>query len=198
MKNRRISLLFDSLRYIHDISEFHLVQLIQFFLQPSISNDLREYFKSSSSEPFSFSHQEVVEIALNMVVKKHTSDMFLRPALEMLQGDEVVHLLGFLRNRICGTPLVSFERLSTSLPDLKYPSVTQAIVWLTGLLDVQLSAVLCSKECASFLLDLSVLIHEQVQATTELRAINGQIWNLLHRREGQPIKRNYSIEKFLI
>jgi len=124
--------------------------------------------------------------------------MFLRPALELLKGDEVVQLLNFLRNRICGTPLVSYDRLASIFPDFKYPSVTQAVVWLTALLDVQLSVVLCSKECASFLLDLSVLIHEQVQLTTELRAINGQIWNLLHRREGQPIKKNYSVEKFLI
>ena len=198
MKHHKVSFLADCLRFVHDISEFHLIQFVQFFLRSSTSKELRNYLISCSPETAKLSYLEMVEVALNLVVRKPTSDMFLLPALESLTGGEVVQLMSYLRNHICGTTLVTYDRLSIILPGFKYPSVTQAVVWLTALLDVQLQVILCSKECSSFLLDLSVLVQEQVQITSELRSVSGQVQNLMHRREGQPMKKNYSIETFMI
>ena len=180
------------------------MKIIQFLVQSTVNGVKFErlaqsHFKVSEDERV-LSNKEIVELLLNLLLRRPVNDDFLRLALTMLKENDVIFLLLKLKERLAGESCFKIGgELTISEVIFKSPSLEHCLEWTMSLIDSHLSTLLFSKECCSLLLDISLLVQEEILISKELSTIAGHLWNLTHRKEAKfRSQGSYSIETFCV
>ncbi|NWU43468.1 NOL11 protein, partial [Hylia prasina] len=126
---------------------------------------------------------------LNAVLHSAYSETFLLPHLKNLPAQQAILFLRYLYYLY----VKCSEKVNTTLPGIRSPTINQIMDWMCLLLDAQFTVMVMLPEAKELLSNLHKFVRAQVRFYSELNKIEGslqELQRLNHLRESQT----YSIE----
>ncbi|KAL9833623.1 nucleolar protein 11 [Geothlypis trichas] len=126
---------------------------------------------------------------LNAVLHSAYTETFLLPHLKNLPAQQAVLFLRYLYYLY----VKCSEKVNTTLPGIRSPTINQIMDWMCLLLDAQFTVMVMLPEAKDLLSNLHKFVRAQVRFYSELNKIEGslrELQRLNHLRESQT----YSIE----
>ncbi|NXX30351.1 NOL11 protein, partial [Nicator chloris] len=126
---------------------------------------------------------------LNAVLHAAYTDTFLLPHLKNLPAQQAILFLRYLYYLY----VKCSEKVNTTLPGIRSPTINQVMDWMCLLLDAQFTVMVMLPEAKELLSNLHKFVRAQVRFYSELNKIEGslqELQRLNHLRESQT----YSIE----
>ncbi|NWS02486.1 NOL11 protein, partial [Motacilla alba] len=126
---------------------------------------------------------------LNAVLHSPYTETFLLPHLKNLPAEQAILFLRYLYYLY----VKCSEKVNTTLPGIRSPTINQIMDWMCLLLDAQFTVMVMLPEAKDLLSNLHKFVRAQVRFYSELNKIEGslrELQRLNHLRESQT----YSIE----
>eukprot|EP00696_Hemimastix_kukwesjijk_P001383 gnl/Hemi2/11754_TR4034_c0_g1_i1.p1 gnl/Hemi2/11754_TR4034_c0_g1~~gnl/Hemi2/11754_TR4034_c0_g1_i1.p1 ORF type:complete len:739 (+),score=187.30 gnl/Hemi2/11754_TR4034_c0_g1_i1:83-2299(+) len=178
-QHNQLELLEAVLMHVHDIPEEELVGLINYFIGLKDSQALKDYIGNRQVAP---AVDLPLDFFLMLIVSAPRNDVFLLSFLKRLSLSEVIILLRFLVK--WWSKHESLPPASLKIPDVRTPSFTQVLGWISLVTDSHFAELVLVDDCQQLVKTMQRLGRSQVKLLANLLELKAYLGHFL---VGKPI-----------